>query len=851
MRCQLRHHSHCYYVLDSPEIEDGEYDRLFRELQDLEAEFGLEMPDSPTQRVGAPVEGGFPPSRHEQAMLSLANIMPPEDDSGLSEETPTELGKFYQRLLKRLNLEEDVQLDFLAEPKFDGLAVNLRYEQGVLVRAATRGDGMTGDEVTENVRTIRTVPLRLLDETPPRLLEVRGEVFISREGFRRLNEQAGQGPGPRRQFVNPRNAAAGSLRQKDPKITAERELEVYCYALGAIEGGPDLALQSEILGCLREWGFRVCDRAQVVSGVAGCFGYYRRLYADRAGLAYETDGVVYKVNDLELQSRMGQDARAPHWAIAHKFPAEKVPAELMNVIFQVGRTGVVTPVAQLSPVCVGGVTVRRATLHNMGFIEKKRLKIGATVWVRRAGDVIPKVVSVHSPAPVEKARPIMQPAACPVCDSKIIRDGDILYCTGGLECLAQIKSTLLHFVSRDAMNIDGFGEESIAMLAESSREGSRVRHVDEFYRLRESDVEDVFRKKSRKRRRELAGRKIRVWREAGTALHCGETPELSTLLMALAIRGIGESEIRELTTAFASHDDLRKAGPAMIEKTGLSDKAQKSVLEFLETHTTLDDCFRAIFRALILALIPGVGPKAASALAGAFPSPQALAAADRDALCATPFINSKTAGGILKFFARNRSPTAKVRALYKNLTKRQEAKLGLPRKIIESIGRSRTVELERLIYALGIRDVGRVTARSLAQEFGNMKDLMGATEPRLLEVKDIGPVIAKNIVEFFAQPTNRAVIDRLLPQLDIRSPTTRATTLDGQIFVLTGTFSEVERMQAREGLEALGAKVSATVSVKTKAVIAGERPGDAKISRAETLGVPVIGEPELIRLLNA
>ena len=551
LRHQLRYHAHRYYVLDAPEIEDEEYDRLFRELQGLEAEYGLTALDSPTQRVGAPVEGGFPPSRHEQAMLSLANIMPPEESL---ESLPSELEKFHERLLKRASLEKDPPLDFLAEPKFDGLAVNLRYEEGRLVRAATRGDGTVGDDVTENVRTIRSVPLRILDENPPRLLEVRGEVYISREGFNRLNEQAEkalalEGPSSgHRRFVNPRNAAAGSLRQKDPRITAERELDIYCYALGAMEMGPDLKLHSDLLARFQDWGFRVCDRARVVTGIGGCWDYYREIHAERADLAYETDGVVYKVNDLELQGRLGKDARTPHWAVAHKFPAETASTVLETVSFQVGRTGVVTPVAHLSPVQVGGVTVRRATLHNLGFIRDKGLNIGDTIEVRRAGDVIPEIVSVREPAAAEESQAVTPPSACPVCGSEVIREEDILYCTGGLECPAQIRSTLMHFVSRDAMDIEDLGEEHIAMFVEEGK----LRHVDDFYQLKESDIESLFRKKARKQRRNLSQKKIKAWLNAWEILQCSEIPELPVLLAALEIPHVSGAQVSRLAVGFAS-----------------------------------------------------------------------------------------------------------------------------------------------------------------------------------------------------------------------------------------------------------------------------------------------------------
>lgn len=848
LRHQLRHHAHRYYVLDAPEVEDEEYDRLFRELQELEAEYGLTTRDSPTQRVGAPVEGGFPPSRHGQAMLSLANIMPPEASL---ESLPSELEKFHGRLLKRAGLEEDPPLDFLAEPKFDGLAVNLRYERGCLVRAATRGDGTVGDDVTENVRTIRSVPLRILDENPPRLLEVRGEVYISREGFQRLNEQAekalaSEGPSSGyRRFVNPRNAAAGSLRQKDPRITAERELDIYCYALGAVEAGPNLESQSDLLARLRGWGFRVCDRARVVAGIRGCWDYYREIHAERADLAYETDGVVYKVNDRELQGRLGQDARTPHWAVAHKFPAETALAVLEAVGFQVGRTGVVTPVAHLSPVRVGGVTVRRATLHNLGFIRDKGLNIGDTIEVRRAGDVIPEIVSVREPAAAEESRAVAPPSTCPVCGSEVIREEDILYCTGGLECPAQIRSTLMHFVSRDAMDIEGLGDEHIAMFVEEGK----LRHVDDFYQLKESDIENLFRKKARKQRRNLSRRKIEAWLNAWETLQRGEIPELPVLLAALEIPHVSGAQVSRLAAGFASLDALQKAASEELNAAGLNKAAQRSIGTFLEDSLDVEHFQRTLLENLIRR-IPGVGPKAATALAEGFPSLEALRDADRADLSASPSCSPKTVDAVQKFFAQMPAPQAQVRILFAGLAEGQEAELGLPRKIIDNIDRSRSVALDRLIHALGIRGVGRVTALGLARAFGNMEQLLQADTGQLLEITDIGPVIAGNIVEFFAQPANRRVIDRLLEELEVQAPGTGAATLEGRVYVLTGTFSGIERAQARKELEARGAKVGTTVSANTSAVIVGEKPGSAKIDRANTLNIPILGEAELEELLN-
>ena len=847
LRHRLRHHAHCYYVLDAPEIEDGEYDRLFRELQDLEAKYGLTALDSPTQRVGAPVEGGFPASRHEQAMLSLANIMPPKEDPESLEGIPLELEKFHERLLKRAGLEDDPPLDFVAEPKFDGLAVNLRYEAGLLVRAATRGDGAVGDDVTENVRTIRSIPLRLLDRNPPRLLEVRGEVYISREGFQRLNEQAekaGPSSGHRR-FVNPRNAAAGSLRQKDPRVTAERELDVYCYALGAVEAGPDMVLHSGTLDHLRDWGFRVCDRVQVVTGIEGCWNYYREIHAERGGLPYETDGVVYKVNDLGLQRQLGQDARTPHWAVAHKFPAEKAMAILEEVSFQVGRTGVVTPVAHLSPVQVGGVTVRRATLHNLGFIRDKKLKVGDTVEVRRAGDVIPEIVSVREPGAAGESRAVEPPPVCPACGSEVIREEDILYCTGGLECPAQIRSTLMHFVSRDAMDIEDLGEEHITMFVEEGK----LRHVDDFYGLKKSDIEALFRKKTKKQRKGLSEKKAEAWREAWEALQREELPTLPILLTALEVSHVSGVQIGRLTDRFASFEALQEATPEELDAAGLNKAARRIIGRFLGDSPGVKR-LRQILLENLIKRIRGVGLKTAKKLAKHFPSPGALGAADQADLCACSSCSQKTADSVKGFFAEMSARDDRLKTLFEDSLEERNTELELPKKIIANINRSRNVELGRLIFALGIRGVGRVTALGLARHFGSLKSLMEADVQTLTEVPDIGPIIAGNLTEFFAQPANRRVIDRLLEELEVQGSEVGAATLQGRIYVLTGTFTGIERAQARKELEVRGAKVSTTVSANTDAVIAGAKPGGAKIDRAKAQGIPVLGEADLGGLLD-
>ncbi len=459
LRDQIRHHDYRYHALDDPEIPDAEYDRLLRELQSIEsAHPELITPDSPTQRVGATPVSAFTTVQHELPMLSLGNVF---DEDGLRE--------FHQRILKRLALDSDAELLYSAEPKLDGAAVSLMYENGVLVRGATRGDGRSGEDVTHNVRTIDAIPLRLVGKGYPGRLEIRGEVFMPKAGFDAYNDKA-RAAGDKT-FVNPRNAAAGSLRQLDPKLTAQRPLDMYAYSVGVADGGALPSQHSDIIARLQEWGVKVCPERRVVSGVDGCLEYYESIGARRDGLGYEIDGVVYKVDSLALQDKLGFVSRAPRWAVAHKFPAQEELTEVEGVEFQVGRTGAITPVARLKPVFVGGVTVANATLHNIDELHRKDVRVGDTVVVRRAGDVIPEVASVVvSRRPTDTQR-VQLPKKCPVCGSPVERgEGEtIARCTGGLRCAAQRAEALKHFVSRRALDIEGLGAKLIEQLVVSDR----------------------------------------------------------------------------------------------------------------------------------------------------------------------------------------------------------------------------------------------------------------------------------------------------------------------------------------------------------------------------------------------
>jgi DNA ligase (NAD+) len=653
---QLHEHNYRYYVLDDPLISDAEYDLLLRELQDLEQSYpALTTPDSPTQRVGSEPLKAFGEVRHDVRMLSLDNAF--SDD---------ELADFDRRVRAGLN---KVQVDYAAEPKLDGLAVSLRYEAGVLVRAATRGDGETGEDVTQNVRTIASVPLKLEGAGIPDVLEVRGEVYLSHAGFRQLNRQAGEQG--QKLFVNPRNAAAGSLRQLDPAITAQRPLEIYCYGIGAVEGGRMPNTHSGILKQLCKWRLRVYEDIRVVHGYKGCRDYYRHYEKIRDELPFEIDGVVFKVDRLALQDKLGFVARAPRWAIARKFPAQECETTILDIDVQVGRTGALTPVARLEPVFVGGVTVTNATLHNQDEIDRKDIRVGDAVIVRRAGDVIPEVVRVVPKKGRHRGVPyklLEQHPVCPVCGSHVQRfeDEAVVRCSGGLFCPAQRKEAIKHFASRRAMDIEGLGDRLVEQLVDRSL------------------VNDV-------------------------------------------------SDLYELTVE---------------QLAGLDRMAEKS--------------------------------------------------------------------------ANN---------------------------LVAALAASKNTTLARFIYALGIREVGEMTAQILAREFGDLDALMQADTGTLQAVHDIGPIVALHIVDFFAEAHNRRVIGQLL-DAGIRWPQVErpaSSILTGKTFVLTGTLS-MPRNELKAQLLAQGAKVTGSVSQKTDYVVVGENPG-SKYDKAVELGIEVLDEAACMALL--
>jgi DNA ligase (NAD+) len=666
LRQEIERHNYAYYVLDQPTIPDAEYDRLFRELQALEAEHPeLVTSDSPTRRVGGKPLDGFAAVRHAVPMLSIHT------------ETDTEASgarAFDTRVRKGLGLADtDPPVEYAAELKFDGLAINLRYENGVLAAAATRGDGETGEDVTQNIRTVHTIPLRLNAGSPPDVLEVRGEVFMRRDDFEHYNERQREAGKPT--LVNPRNGAAGSIRQLDPAVAAQRPLSFFAYGLGEVRGWAMPATHSAVLDALAELGVPVCGERITGSGVAALIAFHDDIAARRDQLPFDIDGVVYKVNRLDLQRALGFVSREPRWAVAHKYPAQEQLTTVLGIDVQVGRTGALTPVARLAPVFVGGVTVTNATLHNQDEIDRKDVRVGDTVIVRRAGDVIPEVV-----AAVLDRRPVPEPPrfnilqsypTCPECGSHVVRlDGEAAArCTGGLYCPAQRKQALLHFASRRAMDIAGLGDKLVDQLVD---------------------------------------------------------------------RGL--------------------------------------------VHTPAD--------------LYGL-------------SLEALAGLERMA--------EKSAANLLA-----------------------------------AIEASKAATLARFIFALGIRNVGETTAKDLARHFGSLDKLVAATEVDLLAVRDVGPIVAQSITQFFAEPHNLDVVGKLraagVRWAESEGLQQSTGMLAGRTLVLTGTLPTLTREAAKERIEAAGGKVAGSVSKKTDYVVAGEEAG-SKLAKAQELGVAILDEAGLLALL--
>ncbi|MGN6518223.1 MAG: NAD-dependent DNA ligase LigA [Dokdonella sp.] len=647
LRARIEDANYRYHVLDEPDIADAEYDRLMRELEALEAEHPeLATPDSPTQRVGAAPSNAFAKVRHDVPMLSLANAF-----------SDGEVEDFVRRIVERVDAADP---SFSVEPKFDGLAISLRYEDGVFVRGATRGDGEEGEDVSANLRTIKAIPLRLRGEGWPAVLEVRGEVYMPRAGFEAYNEKARASDGAIKPLINPRNAAAGSLRQLDPRITAQRPLAFYAYALGVVQGGELPSSHSEVLRTLRGWGFPVSELVSTARGARGCLEYYRRIGERRDALPFDIDGVVYKLDDLAAQRELGFVGRTPRWAIAHKFPAQEQQTVVEAIIVNIGRTGAATPAAKLVPVFVGGVTVTNATLHNADQVARLDVRVGDTVIVRRAGDVIPEVVRVVPELRPARTKPWHMPSHCPICGSDIVREeGEaVARCTGELTCAAQRTQAVFHFASRRAMDIDGLGERYIEDLGDLGY----LRSVADLYAL---GLDDLLEMKRRADERDgttpetvKAGKVATKWAEnLIEAIAHSRRTTLARFLYALGIEHVGESTAKVLATWFGELERVRhlpwpilklvpdiggevaRAIDAFFQQPGnqqvIDDLLARGV-EVTDAHAPSPKLARQLDFANVLAQaeIPKLTAKRADQLGAAFDSIDAVIAADADALVA-------------------------------------------------------------------------------------------------------------------------------------------------------------------------------------------------------------------------
>ncbi len=778
LRREIDRHNYLYYVLDDPELEDAEFDDLFRELKTLEDKYpGLQTSNSPTKRVGGTRAAYLPPARHDVPMLSIGTA---------SKTDLSEIEAFDARIRKELKLSElDPPVEYIAELKIDGAGVSLRYDNGVLTRGATRGDGEVGEDITRNLRTISSIPGELRANAPQALLEVRGEVFMLRKDFEELNKQLALVGG--KTFKNPRNAAAGSIRQLDSSITAQRRLSFLTHGLAEVIDWNAPRTQSGILAALSELGLPVSSKRAVSSGPAGLSKFYERTKLLRADLDFDIDGVVYKVNHLTLQNQLGFREREPRWALAHKFPPERRQTKVVGIDVQVGRTGALTPVARLAPVLVGGVTVTNVTLHNQDELEKKSVRVEDTVIVQRAGDVIPEIVSVDLDKRPETTIPFVMPATCPVCGSNVVRltkerKGKIKSrvvtevvhrCVGGLFCSAQRKRALQHFASRRAMNIDGFGEKLIDQVVDLNL----VETPADIYRLNRGQLAGLEKKG------EVSAEKLIA------AINRSKKTTLTRLLYALGIPGVGEATAKDLATKLGRLEIIQKALPQVLRYVpGVGKELASSIQEFFRTKHNLSvieqfknrggiweegsavDQIVASIPALSSFIehldIPGVGSKAAEAFARGFENIDAIITASEDQIVDRLCKEHLSA-------SHSRKAAAAIKTYLASQTNRELAH-----------------RVDNQLRQFGMHWIGRRT-----------------------------------VTEHSAKP------------------------LEGKVFVLTGTLPTLSRDKVKAFIESLGGKVSTSVSRHTSYVVVGENPG-SKFGEAQSLSIPTLDERALLKMVQ-
>lgn len=857
LRDEIDRHNRLYHGLDAPEIPDEEYDALFRELRDLEnAHPELVTRDSPTQSVGFSSDSAFSPVEHGAPMLSLDNVF-----------NSKEMEAFDQRLAGLL--DDEVEREYSAEPKLDGVALSLFYRQGRLVRAATRGDGRVGEDVTHTARTIRSIPYHLAGTDVPETLDVRGEVFMPLSEFEAYNERAEKGGN--KLLVNPRNAAAGALRQKDAALAGQRSLDFFAHGVGQTGDIPGIHRQSDLLESLESWGLKVCPASKGVIGAEGCAGYYEWISRKRDTFDYALDGVVYKLQRFDLREQAGASSRAPRWAVAQKFPAEEKLATVRAIEYQVGRTGALTPVARLEPVFVGGATVSNATLHNYRELLRKDVRVGDTVVVRRAGDVIPEVVRSLPDRRTADTPPPALPESCPECGSEAVlpEDEPVVRCTGGLKCPAQRKARILHFASRHAMDIEGLGEQRVEQLLNAGL----IEDLPDIFQLEHH--EDKLAKLTSE---DPIGTEL-----AGKLLHAIDSSRETTLdrfIYGLNIPGVGPKTAIRLGERFKGLLPLVDADPARLQETkGVSEAAAEKICSFFRRE--------ANWRTISGLIDVGVNwpneeivqlnqraPSAAHASHQSFDaddndhdperpdkdSPERLKAAikrlaDRSSLNIGPMGFDWIGEVVDRGFVREAHEIFRLELeRIEDLTTRRTLGRKSAQNLLDGIEKAKRTTLERFIYSLGIRDVGRVTAGALAQHFGSLKALSNATEEQLIEVPDVGEVVSKHLLEFFSNSDNRDMI-RAIRANGVQwsesdaVPAAPEGRLQGKSFVLTGTLEGMTRDMARQQILAAGGRVVGSVSKKTNYLVYGENPG-SKRAKAEKLGVEAIDQEKFLAMLE-